>query len=194
MPIYMTCVGLWCTPLMNVAEETKIVCLAFVLAVGCLLPLLCIRIKIRRGKIRTMAILNRKERNSVYFFGCVCYFAIAFWFRSLNAPFWLGGSYVAAAIASVFAMGINLRWRISAHAISAGGFFGFCAWLGANGLLSVMPMVLVSISIIFLGLICSSRLVLGRHDIWQLISGAALGCAIETGILCIIPQITPVII
>lgn len=68
----------------------------------------------------------------------------------------------------VFAM-ISIFWKISMHSMAWGVL---CAYLLPFGLFS---RTFFMIAILCWGMVSSSRLLLGRHDIWQVMSGFLLG-------------------
>ena len=75
----------------------------------------------------------------------------------LHAPLWLLSFFCGAAVAVFVAMLINLRWKISAHAIGIGGMAGMMLWLTAAGLASVNAMIWLTAIIIAGGLVGSAH-------------------------------------
>lgn len=73
----------------------------------------------------------------------------------------------------------KLRLEISAHATSAGGLAGIVSWLAFNHLAIGNAAAWVSGSVVLVGLIATSRLILNRHTLGQVCAGAALGFAVE---------------
>lgn len=80
---------------------------------------------------------------------------------------------VATVLVIIVLLVISFRWKISLHMASLGGLAGTLLALsfrsGVNPIYSILIAVLVS------GLLGTARLILKKHDIWQLLAGYGLG-------------------
>lgn len=76
---------------------------------------------------------------------------------------------------------ISFKWKISIHMAAIGGLTGTLFALafrsGVNPVYSLIIVVLVS------GIVATARLILDKHDIWQIIAGYALGFSILYSVL-----------
>ncbi|MBP3537390.1 MAG: phosphatase PAP2 family protein, partial [Muribaculaceae bacterium] len=104
---------------------------------------------------------------------------------SMRAPVWLSTFYFGAAAVSLLSLIITRWWKISAHAGAVGGVAGGMYWLACHGLL-MNPVLWLCIVIALTGLLCWSRLYLGRHTVLQVIAGAVMAFLVEYGMLCLI--------
>lgn len=80
---------------------------------------------------------------------------------------------VATVLVIVALLLISFKWKISTHMAAIGGLTGTLFALsfrsGINPIYSILIVVLVS------GLVGSARLILNKHNIWQLLTGYGLG-------------------
>ena len=85
------------------------------------------------------------------------------------------GSAVAVLVLAV----INLKWKISAHLAGIGGIIALVYQIHVQGLSAFDLFWLLCFIVFLAGLLGSSRMVLRRHDIWQVLAG------VVTGFLCV---------
>lgn len=80
---------------------------------------------------------------------------------------------VATVLVIIALLVISFKWKISTHMAAIGGLTGTLFALsfrsGINPIYSILAMVLVS------GLVGTARLILKKHDIWQLLAGYGMG-------------------
>lgn len=80
---------------------------------------------------------------------------------------------LATILVTIALLVISFKWKISLHMAAIGGLSGTLFALafrsGVNPVYSVLIVVVVS------GLIATARLILKKHDVWQLLAGYALG-------------------
>ena len=76
---------------------------------------------------------------------------------------------------------ISFKWKISTHMAAIGGLTGTLFALsfrsGVNPAYSILLAVLVS------GLVGTARLIIDKHDIWQLLAGYGLGFLVLYGVI-----------
>ena len=70
---------------------------------------------------------------------------------------------------------INLKWKISAHLAGIGGVIALIYQIHVMGLSAFDLFWLLSAIIILAGMLGSSRLILRRHSIWQVLAGVIVG-------------------
>lgn len=179
VPTYGTALALWITPLSILPERIRFGVMAMIALITAVIPTATIVTMIRLGRVSDMSISNRRERFIPFMVTIACYVAAAVYLGVVHAPAWLSLFFVGAAISSLIAMVITFWWKISAHATSVGGLAGIVSWLAFNHLSIGNAAAWVSGSIVLVGLIATSRLILRRHTLGQVCAGAALGFAVE---------------
>lgn len=183
MPTYGMVVAMWCTKMNVIPTSNRVLATLLVWFLTGLIPFVTIAVLIKLGKVHTRSIENRAERFAPMTVAAVCYLATALFVRSMGAPSWIYMFFVGAAVAVGVAMAVTTRWKISAHATSAGGFVGLASWLVVNTLADVNAMLVLSVAIIIAGAVSSSRLMLSRHTPAQVAAGLALGFAATMGLM-----------
>ena len=80
---------------------------------------------------------------------------------------------LASVLVIVALLLVSFKWKISNHMAALGGlagvFFAFSFRKGLNPVYSLLIIILVS------GLVGTARLILKKHDIWQIVAGYILG-------------------
>ena len=88
---------------------------------------------------------------------------------------------LASVLVIVALLLISFKWKISNHMAALGGlagvFFAFSFRKGLNPVHSLLIIILIS------GLVGTARLILKKHDIWQIIAGYVLGFGILYGVI-----------
>lgn len=150
------------------------------------LPLLMIftffLLRKREFKITDLVLNAREERILPFVFTAVYYFALTY------TLFWQFGGVLLAIMLSVSVISfviaaITTFWKISAHSVSMGGFFGILIALAyhfpANNLLvSAMFVALIG------GMVLTARLFLKSHTLSQVYFGYVVGLII--GVISVI--------
>lgn len=185
VPTYGTALALWITPLSVLPERVRFGAMAMIALITAVVPTAAIFTMIRMGRVSDMSISDRRERFIPFMVSVVCYIAAALYLGAVHAPAWLSLFFVGAAISSVVAILITLMWKISAHTTANGGLAGIISWLAFNHLAIGNAAAWVSGSILLVGLVGTSRLILKRHTLGQVCAGAVLGFAVEFILLSI---------
>lgn len=175
LPAYMMALAMWISPLIVLPEKTRIVSMIVVAVLTALVPTAAILALIKLGRAKDVSLSSRSERVIPYIVGIVCYIATALFLKSIGAPDWLYVFYVGAALAAAVAYFITYRWKISAHSSAVSGVASALLWMGLHGLLIAGPLYWITGSILLCGLVGTSRLILGRHTLAQVLAGYALG-------------------
>lgn len=80
---------------------------------------------------------------------------------------------LASAVVILMLLIVSIKWKISMHMSAIGGLtgtlFAISFRTGANPFWIILAVIIIS------GLIGSARLVLKKHNIWQLLAGYSLG-------------------
>lgn len=121
--------------------------------------------------------LSQRERRIVpYILSISCYTALLYLMDNLRMPrFTLGIVAGALAIQVVCAL-VNPWLKVSTHAAAAGGVIG--AIMAFSLMLNFDPTGGLCLSVLFSGLVCTSRLILRQHSLTE------LGVGVLIGILC----------
>lgn len=139
------------------------------------LPFVGILLLYRMGRISEPALNRREERLVPYTITILSYIATTIYFARLHAPGWMQAFMIGAAVALAVGAAINLRWKISGHAMGMGGLTAVSCFLAMHGMLLcggyVLPLVMVLLS----GMTGTARLLLGRHTLGQVGAGYLLG-------------------
>lgn len=185
LPAYMMAVAMWLTPLVRLPESTRIISMVVVAVLTAIVPTAVIFTLIKMGKVKDVSLPSRPERLIPYGVSIVCYGLTVGFLYLVNAPAWLAAFFAGAALASLCAALITLKWKISAHSASVGGVTAAVTWMGWSGLLLHAPLWWISGIIMVCGAIGTSRLILDRHTPAQVFAGYALGIIAEMLMLSI---------
>lgn len=84
---------------------------------------------------------------------------------------------VGATIAAIITCIVNIWWKISGHCTGMGGLIALSFIITAGGIHApeINPMLLFSVIVLLTGIVGSSRLILNRHTLRQVIAGTANG-------------------
>ncbi len=185
LPTYAMIVAMWLTPLLLLPEKSRLLSTLIIACITALIPCATILILIRLGRVSDRALSNPGQRIIPYTVAAVCYLGAAIWLHSARGPAWLWAFYTAGAVATAIAAAINFRWKISAHATAAGGLLAFVFWLSLTRLLTVPALPAISITMLIVGFVGTSRLVMHRHTLAQVMCGYLLGIAVSFAALMI---------
>lgn len=139
------------------------------------LPAVCIYALFRSGVVSDPGLNNREERTLPYFIAAVCYLGCTFFMYRMGAPGWLtlffSGGTSAIAVNAI----VSMKWKISAHAASMGGFTAMLFRIVASHLAVCDVNLWLSALIILTGMVMTARVYLGRHTLLQVLAGVANG-------------------
>jgi membrane-associated phospholipid phosphatase len=151
-----------------------------------LLPALSSLILLRTGFISSLEMKEKQERTGPFLFTVAYYLFAYFLLRNFPAPIVMGTVIrlftLGAAIALLLTTFISLRWKISAHAVAAGGITGALA--GLSIFLTSTPPEILYASIFISGLIGYARLRLEAHTPAQVYAGFLLGFGCTFFLIC----------
>ena len=114
-----------------------------------------------------------KYGNAPYLLYVASIVACAFFLLRMLLPFWLVVILFGTAAVMLIAMGINFRWKISAHMIGIGGLIG--GIMGIAQIYALNPWRGFIIGFLIAGCLGTSRLILQRHTPAQVYAGFGLG-------------------
>jgi len=181
MPTFATLAYFYLFPSVTQIANFDIVWrLLFVVVIATvILPLLSVFIMLRFGKISSLYMDDRRERNWPLLQSAIIY-AAAFYVLKDKAPVFIPLFILGAISAMVIAMLINLRWKISLHMIGMGGL---CGGFAALFLIAQEgnPLYLAA-AFLLAGMLGTARLLLNAHTPMQILAGFLLGFVLELGL------------
>lgn len=175
IPTYAIILALTATYMFVLPLSTKLTVGFAVLLTTCIIPLLAIFILYKMKIVSDTGLNHQSERAIPYIITVVCYLMCAFYFYRAHAPGWLTMFMVGGSVAAVISLVVNRWWKISAHGAAIGGLTAmmFRILVLGVGLPSVFPLTLFTI--LAAGLVGSSRVLLERHTLPQVLCGTANG-------------------
>ncbi|WP_319271957.1 phosphatase PAP2 family protein [uncultured Draconibacterium sp.] len=152
--------------------EAKRFVLLVVFFTTCILPLLSVAILSLNPRFN-VNMPNSRDRLVPLLSTSVFYYLGFILLRKVQAVPEFKLFMLASVLVIVALLVVSLKWKISNHMAAIGGLSGTLFALsfrnGVNPVYSVLIVVLLS------GLIGTARLILGKHDLKQLIAGYGLG-------------------
>ncbi len=142
-----------------------------------IIPGILIYLLLKIGLISDLSLKVRKERFYPYFITLLSYSAMVVFYYKAQMPVWFLMMMAGSIAIMIIAILITLFWKISAHMFGVGGLVG--------GVMSVCyyvehsnPYWLFIGLFILAGAIGTSRLILKRHTLLQVIAGFLLGFSV----------------
>lgn len=142
----------------------------------CLFPILIVSLMKFIGLIDKLTIDERQSRiypflatSILYVFNCYSLFTKV----GLNIPFVLVVFLLGTTLASILLFIINLKWKISAHAIGIGGILSILFLVSVH--YNIVLHNELILSILVAGIVGVARLSLNAHSLLQVNSGYILG-------------------
>ncbi len=148
-----------------------LITVAFTVAVPALLVLLLKRM----GLIQDIGLNGRKERLIPYIISIICMLGTGWFMWYKGAPMWLVMFFGGGAIAGLVNLVVNFKWKISAHAAGVAGVVALLIRIIRVGFPQEGAFVWLLIAIGLSGLLGTTRVWLGRHTVWQVLAGYAVG-------------------
>lgn len=141
------------------------------------IPGILIYLLLRIGLISDLSLKVRKERFYPYFITLLSYSAMVVFYYKAQMPTWFITMMAGSIAIMIIAILITLVWKISAHMFGVGGLVG--------GVMSVCyyvehsnPYWLFIGLFLLAGSVGTSRLILKRHTLSQVIAGFLLGFSV----------------
>lgn len=175
MPTYGVFLVLWTSVLCLLPMGTRFMVLIMVLGITCVLPIICIGVLHHFKIISSKQLDKRRERRLPYAFAVVCYIAAALYLNSIHSPMWFVMFAAGGALSCLVVLIVNLWWKISAHMTGIGGIVALLFQIHVQGLSAFNLFWLLCFTILLAGLLGSSRMVLKRHDLLQVLAGFTVG-------------------
>lgn len=148
-----------------------------VAGINVVVPLLLFSLLKKMGIIDDIGLNGQKERLIPYIVTVVCFGVTAWLMASKGSPLWLSMFFAGGAVAALINLLINFKWKISAHAAGIAGVVALLVRIAKDGSPEPELFFWLIISLVAAGLLGSARVWLGRHTVWQVMAGYAVGFA-----------------
>lgn len=175
MPLYGLLIAFNYSLLNYMPTATKCVFALIACGFTVAVPMLLIFIMKKLGIVHDLGLNGRKERFIPYLISIFSMggTAVFMWYK--GAPMWLNMFLAAGAVAGAVNMLINFKWKISAHAAGIAGIVALVIRILSMGYHHPATFDLLIITILAAGLLGSARIWQGRHTMWQVLAGYAVG-------------------
>lgn len=138
-------------------------------------PMLLILLLKLVGLVQDVGLNGQKERAIPYIITAICYGCSAWFVASRGAPVWVAMFFCGGVVASLINLAINFKWKISAHAAAISGIVALLIRLQRDVAVETQLFTWLLITVAAAGLLGSARVWLGRHTVWQVLAGYAVG-------------------
>ena len=175
MPTYGVFMVLWVSVLCLLPYGTRVSVLLVCMGITCILPLIFLSVLRHFKLVKDLHVEKREQRFFPYMFTALCYTVAAYYLYYCHSPQWFVMFMVGSAVTVLIMAIINLKWKISAHMAGIGGVVALVYQIHVRGLSAFDLFWMLCITIMVAGLLGSARLVLNRHDAWQVLAGVVVG-------------------
>lgn len=179
IPTYLVLALKWIAPLpvFYIFMGPKLFLALFLLTVTytAIIPLLFVYLQYRMNFIKDFTLNNRNERPRVYLFTSGFFLAVAYFLNAKGSVFMPTAVIFTSMAVNVIGLFIlNFFDKVSAHVSGISGVFGvFVALFYRYGDARMVPAILTILLLV--GIISTSRLFLGAHNLRQVVTGALWG-------------------
>ena len=175
MPTYGVFMVLWVSVLCLLPYGTRVSVLLVCMGITCILPLIFLSVLRHFKLVKDLHVEKREQRFFPYMFTALCYTVAAYYLYYCHSPQWFVMFMVGSAVTVLIMAIINLKWKISAHMAGIGGVVALVYQIHVQGLSAFDLFWMLCVTIMVAGLLGSARLVLNRHDAWQVLAGVVVG-------------------
>ena len=175
MPTYGVFLVLWVSVLCLLPYGRRVAVLLVCMGITCILPLIFLSVLRHFKLVKDLHVEKREQRFFPYMFTALCYTVAAYYLYYCHSPQWFVMFMVGSAVTVLIMAIINLKWKISAHMAGIGGVVALVYQIHVQGLSAFDLFWMLCITIMVAGLLGSARLVLNRHDAWQVLAGVVVG-------------------
>lgn len=175
MPVYGIMLSFGLTILAYTNFGTRLAFTAITFAFNVVIPAIIIIILKRVGMIKDVGLNNREERFIPYIVSIVCLVGTGLFMGHKGAPIWLEMFFMGGAAAGLIELVVNRWWKISVHSAGIAGIVALLVHLMRYEYTTPAVMTWLFIVLGLTGLLGSARIWLGRHTLWQVLAGYAVG-------------------
>ena len=175
MPVYGIIMIFGLSVLELTTMSTRVVFTTIVFCINVIIPLLGFFVLRKMGIVDDIGLNERKERLIPYVITITCMAGTAIFMWHKGAPEWVAMFFAGGATAALVNLLVNFRWKISAHAAGVAGIAALLVHILKDGYPEPAVFTWFIISVVLSGLLGSARIWLGRHTVWQVVAGYAVG-------------------
>ena len=140
-----------------------------------ILPLLTVAILALNPKF-DVSLENSRDRIIPLLFSSIFYYLGYIFMNKISTFPVIKIFLIASVLVIIILLMISFKWKISNHMAAIGGFTG--TLLALSFKTGINPLWAIILAIFISGLGGTARLVLNKHDLWQIIAGYFLGFSI----------------
>lgn len=175
MPVYGLILAFGLSVLDVVPSQMKVRFILIIAGINFVIPILLVLLLKFLGVVEDVGLNGRKERLIPYTITVICFGASSWFLATKGAPVWLCMFYAGGALAALINLIVNFKWKISAHAAGIAGVIALLIKMEKDTSVSPELFLWLLIVIGLTGLMGSARIWLGRHTVWQVLAGYAVG-------------------
>lgn len=175
MPVYGMLLAFNLSLLSFTPLRAKCVFTLITFGICVVVPMLIVLLLKRAGKVEDIGLNGRKERLVPYIISIVALGVTGLFMWYKGAPMWLVMFFEGGAAAGLVNLLINFRWKISAHAAGIAGVVALLIRIIRDGYPMGGAFTWLLVVIALAGVLGSARVWLGRHTVWQVLAGYAVG-------------------
>jgi len=139
----------------------------------------------KSGHISDLDVSSRSERFFPYLISILATASACIMLFRSQMPWWVVKLFIGSVLATIVALLITIKWKVSAHAMAFGCLLGSAFLVCIQ--LAVFPLIPFSALVLLAGLQASSRLYLGKHTPGQVVVGLLLGVVSVQSAFFLIP-------
>ena len=175
MPVYGLLLAFNLSLLIYTPLRAKCVFTLITFGICVAVPMLIVLLLKKAGMVNDLGLNGRKERFVPYLISILALAGTGIFMWYKGAPMWLVMFFEGGAAAGLVNLIINFRWKISAHAAGIAGIVALLIRIIRDGYPMAGAFAWLIVSIALAGLLGSARVWLGRHTVWQVLAGFAVG-------------------
>ena len=175
MPVYGMMLIFGLSILDNTPAATRTVFTLIVAAFNLLVPMILVLLLKKMGLVHDVGLNERKERMIPYIITILCMGGTGLFMLYKGSPMWVGMFFTGGAAAALVNLIINFKWKISAHSAGIAGIVALLIRIIKDGNPEPSSMSWLIVWILLAGLLGTARVWLGRHTVWQILAGYAVG-------------------
>ncbi len=161
--------------------EYKLIVLGIVFCFTIMMPVITIYLFLKLSGSAHGALRERSKRFMPYLLSIVSFIFCSMMMYRLNIPWYMNGIILSSVLIMIVFMLVNIQWNMSIHAGGMGAIIGGIISFG--GLFGYNPVWLLCIFIVLAGLVGSSRMILGRHTLNEVMAGFTVGLICTIAVL-----------
>ena len=161
----------------SISPQVQRIIISLVFITTGALPVLTAILLLQKGMIKSLEMDSIAERRIPFISTAVFYLICFYLLQQLPVPRLLSLMVLGATITIFIAWLLSFRWKVSIHMIGIGGLMGML--FGLSQILNADLLTIIITTVIFSGLLGTSRLILGAHTPKQVYFGFLIGFLTE---------------